>query len=300
MLALLVPGGNGQLGRELAARAPAGYEVRAPGSAELDITNAGAVIEAVKSLAEGAGSLVPVVVNTAAYTAVDAAETDTTRAFAVNADGPRLLAAACSAHGVPLVHVSTDYVFAGDADHPYAESDPPAPRGAYGATKAAGEEAVLGSGARAWVVRTAWVYGAHGRNFVKTMARLAASRDTLTVVDDQRGSPTWTGDLADGLLELAGRVAGDSPPESTILHATGGGETTWYEFAGAVFEELGLDPARVRPCKSEEYPTPAPRPAYSVLSDAAWRAAGLTPLRPWREALAAAFAVDGAAFRDPA
>ncbi|HEX2131916.1 MAG TPA: dTDP-4-dehydrorhamnose reductase [Actinophytocola sp.] len=300
MLALLVPGGNGQLGRELAARAPAGYEVRAPGSAELDITNAGAVIEAVKSLVEGAGSRQPVVVNAAAYTAVDAAETDSTRAFAVNADGPRLLAAACSAHGVPLVHVSTDYVFAGDADRPYAEDERPAARGVYGATKAAGEEAVLGSGARAWVVRTAWVYGAHGRNFVKTMARLAASRDTLTVVDDQRGSPTWTGDLAEGLLELAVRVAGDAPPEATVLHATGAGETTWYEFARAVFEELGLDPARVRPCKSEEFPTPAPRPSYSVLSDTAWRASGLTPLRPWREALTAAFETDGDAFRDPA
>lgn len=297
MLALLVPGGTGQLGRELAARARADYELRTPGSAALDITNAGAVVEAVKSLVEGAGTRKPVVVNAAAYTAVDAAETDEAKAFALNADGPRLLAAACSAHGVPLVHVSTDYVFAGDGERPYREDEQPAPRSVYGATKAAGEAAVLGSGARAWVVRTAWVYGAHGNNFVKTMARLAKSHDTVSVVDDQRGSPTWTGDLADGLLELAARVAGDSPPEARVLHATGGGETTWYEFAGAVFEELGLDPGRVRPCKSNEFPRPAPRPSYSVLSDEAWRACGLTPLRPWREALAAAFAEAGDAYR---
>lgn len=297
-LALLVPGGSGQLGRELVARAPADYQVRAPGSAELDVTNAGAVVEAVKTLAAAAAdaSLDPVVINAAGYTAVDAAESDRTKAFAVNADGPRLLAAACSAYQVPLVHVSTDYVFAGDADRPYRTDDPIEPRSVYGATKAAGEEGVLGSGARAWVVRSAWVYGAYGANFVKTIARLAGERDTVSVVDDQRGSPTWTGDLAPGLLELAARVVTDGPG-ARILNATGGGVTTWYELAGAVFDELGLDPTRVRPCRSEDAPRPAPRPAYSVLSGAEWRAAGLTPLRPWREALAAAFAEHGDAFR---
>ncbi|GAB3452786.1 dTDP-4-dehydrorhamnose reductase [Actinophytocola sediminis] len=297
MLALLVPGGTGQLGRELAARAPGEYEVRAPGSAELDLTNAGAVIEAVKSLVDGAGPRSPVVINAAAHTAVDAAESDQARAFAVNADAPRLLAAACAAHRVPLIHVSTDYVFAGDGDAPYREDEPTAPRSVYGSTKAAGEAAVLGSGADSWVVRTAWVYGAHGNNFVKTMARLADNHETVSVVDDQRGSPTWTGDLAAGLLELAARAVSDAPPSARVLHATGAGETTWFEFAGAVFAELGLDPARVRPCKSDEFPRPAPRPSYSVLSDQAWRASGLTPLRPWREALAAAFAENGDAYR---
>ncbi|MPZ84062.1 MAG: dTDP-4-dehydrorhamnose reductase [Actinophytocola sp.] len=297
-LALLVPGGSGQLGREFVARAPADYEVRAPGSAELDITNAGAVIEAVKTLAAAAAeaALAPVVINAAAYTGVDAAESDRSKAFAVNADGPRLLAAACSAHQVPLVHVSTDYVFAGDADRPYRTDDPLEPRSVYGATKAAGEEAVLGSGAQAWVVRTAWVYGAYGANFVKTMARLAGERDTVSVVDDQRGSPTWTGDLAPGLLELAGRVVSDGPA-ARILNATGGGVTTWFGLAGAVYDELGLDPERVKPCGSDEFPRPAPRPAYSVLSDEEWRSAGLTPLRPWREALTAAFAEHGDALR---
>ena len=298
MLSLLVPGGHGQLGRELAARAEV---VRAPGSAELDVTNAGAVVEAVKTLASSAkrDGLSPVVVNCAAYNAVDAAETDTKKAFAINGDGPRLLAAACAAHNVPLIHVSTDYVFPGDADRPYEVTDVVRPRTAYGTTKAAGEDAVLGSGARAWVVRTAWVYGAFGGNFVKTMAKLAASRDTLSVVDDQRGCPTWTGDLANGLLELASFVVTGKAPSSRVLHCTGGGDTTWCGFARAVFEELGLDPARVHPCTTDEFPRPAPRPAYSVLSDRAWREAGLTPMRPWREALAAAFAEHGDHFRNP-
>lgn len=298
-LALLIPGGTGQLGCELVARAPADAQVRAPGSAELDITNAGAVVEAVKTLAAvaAAADRSPVVINAAAYTAVDAAESNAAKAFAVNGDGPRVLAAACSAHGVPLVHLSTDYVFAGDADRPYRADDPIAPRSVYGATKAAGDDAVLGSGARAWVVRTEWVYGAYGTNFVKTMARIAGERDTVSVVDDQRGSPTWTGDLAVALLELAERVTRADAPARGALHATASGHTTWYEFAGAVFSELGLDPARVRPCKTDEFPRPAARPAYSVLSDEEWRAAGLTPLRGWREALTAAFAEHGAAFR---
>jgi dTDP-4-dehydrorhamnose reductase len=297
MLSLLVPGGHGQLGHELAARSP--WPVRAPGSADLDITDVGAVVRAVKDLAVSAAAdgRSPVVVNASAYNAVDAAESDATRAFAVNGDGPRLLAAACATANVPLIHVSTDYVFPGDADRPYETTDPVRPRTAYGMTKVAGEDAVLGSGARAWVVRTAWVYGAYGNNFVKTMAKLAASRDTLSVVDDQRGCPTWTGDLAAGLLELASRVASDEPPAARVLHCTGGGETTWCGFARAVFEELGLDPERVRPCATDEFPRPAPRPAYSVLSDRAWREAGLTPLRPWREALATAFAEQGDHFR---
>ena len=296
MLSLLVPGGHGQLGRELAARASV---ARAPGSAELDVTNAGAVIEAVKTLAESAAAEghSPVVINASAYNAVDAAETDAARAFAVNADGPRLLAAACAATNVPLIHVSTDYVFPGDADRPYETDDPLRPQTVYGTTKAAGEDAVLGSGARAWVVRTAWVYGAYGGNFVKTMAKLAATRDTVSVVDDQRGCPTWTGDLASGLLALATRVASGFGPSSRVLHCAGGGETTWFGFAQAVFEELGLDPGRVHPCTTAEFPRPAPRPAYSVLSDRAWREAELPPMRPWREALSVAFAEHGSHFR---
>ncbi|GAA5168978.1 MULTISPECIES: dTDP-4-dehydrorhamnose reductase [Amycolatopsis] len=292
MLSVLVPGGSGQLGRDLAALASPEVDVTAPGSAELDVTDAGAVIAAVGALAERAreGGRKPLVVNAAAYTAVDKAETDERRAFAVNVDGPRVLAAACSSRGVPLVHVSTDYVFPGDADRPYEPEDEVGPRSAYGRTKAAGEDAVLGSGARAWVVRTAWVYGVSGANFVKTMIRLEGERDTLSVVDDQRGSPTWSADLAAGLLELGHAIVDGRGPDRRVLHCTGGGETTWYGFTRAIFEELGADPERVKPCTTEEFPRPAPRPACSVLSNKSWAEAGLTPLRHWREALSAYFA----------
>lgn len=285
MLTLLVPGGGGQLGRSLAALSSPELTVLAPTSAELDVTSAGAVIAAVSALPRPA-----VVVNAAAYTAVDQAETDQARAFAVNADAPRVLAAACSSRGVPLVHVSTDYVFPGDADRPYEVDSPVGPKSVYGLTKLAGEEAVLGSGARAWVVRTAWIYSGSGSNFVRTMARLEGEREKLSVVDDQRGAPTWAADLATGLVELARAIAAGEGPESRVLHCTNAGEATWFEFARAVFARLGADPARVSACTSAEYPRPAARPAYSVLSDAAWRAGGLTPLRPWQDALAAAFA----------
>jgi dTDP-4-dehydrorhamnose reductase len=249
------------------------------------------VIEAVSALAEWAqeDGLAPVVINAGAYTAVDAAETDQDRAFAVNADGPRVLAAACSSHGVPLLHVSTDYVFPGDGERPYQVDDPVGPRSVYGLTKLAGEDAVLGSGARVWVVRTSWVYGAHGTNFVRTMIRLAGERDTVSVVDDQRGSPTWTGDLARGLFELAAKVTSGDPPEQRLLHCSGDGDTTWFGLARAVFEELGTDPDRVLPCKTGDMPRPARRPAYSVLSNDTWRSAGLAALPAWRPALTSAF-----------
>jgi len=291
-LTVLVPGGSGQVGRDLAALANDDIEVIAPGSAELDLRQAGSVVSAVKNLvsrAELTGSK-PVVINAAAYTAVDAAEDDEERAFSVNADGPRVLAAACSSWQVPLVHISTDYVFPGDSGVPYEPDDPIGPKGAYGRTKAAGEEAVLGSGAQAWIVRTAWVYGATGHNFVKTMVRLEGERETLSVVDDQRGSPTSSAQLAAGLLELAGRIAEGKGPERRVLHCTGGGETTWFGFARAIFAEIGADPERVKPCTSADFPSKVPRPPYSVLSDAAWRAAGLTPMAPWEDALKAYFA----------
>ncbi|WP_290062692.1 dTDP-4-dehydrorhamnose reductase [Amycolatopsis solani] len=293
-LTVLVPGGSGQLGRDLAALASSEVDVVAPGSAELDVTATGQVLAAVGALADRAretGSA-PVVVNAAAYTAVDAAEKDEERAFAVNADGPRVLAAACAARRVPLIHVSTDYVFSGDASVPYEPSDELGPRSAYGRTKAAGEDAVLGSGASSWVVRTGWLYGKSGSNFVKTMAALEASRPELSVVDDQVGGPTWTADLAGGLLELASRVAGGDGPEARILHCTNAGSVSWCGFARAVFERLGADPARVRPCTTEEFPRPAVRPAYSVLSPSSWKAAWLTPMRPWEEALDAYFAAE--------
>lgn len=289
VLSILVPGGSGQLGQDIAALVP---DAAAPSSAELNLRDTGEVVAAVADLADRArqAGTSPVVINAAAYTAVDAAETDEERAFAVNADGPRVLAAVCSSRGVPLIHVSTDYVFAGDATSPYEPGDPLGPLNAYGRTKAAGEDAVLGSGARSWIVRTSWVYGKSGSNFVKTMARLEKEREILSVVDDQAGSPTWSRDLAAGLLELAGRIVSGQGPAQRVLHCTGGGSTTWRGFAQAIFAELGADPARVKPCTTAEFPRPAVRPSYGVLSNASWREAGLTPMRDWTDALKAYFA----------
>ena len=293
-LTVLVPGGSGQLGRDLAALASPSVDVVAPGSAELDVTLTGQVLASVGALADRAretGSA-PVVLNAAAYTSVDAAETDEERAFAVNADGPRVLAAACASRRVPLIHVSTDYVFPGDATQPYEPSDELGPRSAYGRTKAAGEDAVLGSGASSWVVRTSWLYGRSGANFVKTMAHLESTRDTVSVVADQVGGPTWTADLAAGLMELASRVAAGDGPERRILHCTNAGAVSWCGFAKAIFTRLGADPDRVKPCTTADFPRPARRPAYSVLSPNSWREAWLTPLRPWEEALDAYFAAE--------
>jgi len=280
MTRILVTGGNGQLGTDLALvlRTLDDVEVSAPGSRELDITDLPSVTATFAEFAPD------VVINTAAYTAVDAAETDEDAAYRVNAAGPALLATAAAKTGTRLIHISTDYVFAGDAIAPYEVGDPTGPRSAYGRTKLAGETAVrellpdLG-----YVVRTAWVYGATGANFVKTMARLEKERETVSVVDDQRGSPTWSADLAIGLAELA-----QSSAPAGIYHATGGGEVSWWGFARAIFEELGADHDRVLTTTTEQFPRPAPRPAYSVLSNAAWTAAGLSPLAPWREALTAA------------
>ncbi|ASO22521.1 dTDP-4-dehydrorhamnose reductase [Actinoalloteichus hoggarensis] len=302
-LALLIPGGRGQLGTDLVRRGRdvvgAAGIVHGLGSAELDITDAASVDAAVARLAASAAEagVRPVAINAAAYTAVDAAETDEAAAMRVNRDGPARLADACAAHDVALVHVSTDYVFPGDADRPYEPSDPTGPRSAYGRTKLAGERAVLDRCPRAWVVRTAWVYGAAGGNFVKTMIRLEAGRERLSVVDDQVGSPTWTGDLADGLIELAGRLAAGRPPARRVLHCTNGGQASWFEFARAVFAEIGADPTRIDACTTADFPRPAPRPAYSVLSGSAWAGEGLTPLPPWRQALSAAFREQSAELR---
>jgi dTDP-4-dehydrorhamnose reductase len=182
---------------------------------------------------------------------------------------------------VSTLQVSTDYVFAGDASIPYTEDAPLAPRSAYGRTKGAGEWAVRAYlPSASWVVRTAWLYGAHGPSFVKTMARLAAERDTVSVVDDQRGQPTWTVDLAAAILRLVEARA----PFGTY-HGTSSGETTWFGFARAIFSGLGLDPARVTPTTTEAFPRPAPRPAYSVLGHEAWQRAGLDALPPWQDSL---------------
>ncbi|CRK51418.1 dTDP-4-dehydrorhamnose reductase [Rhodococcus sp. RD6.2] len=277
MINILVTGAGGQLGGNLLRRDVPGVSIRGLTSSDLDITDADAVRDAVRP-----GD---VVLNCAAYTAVDAAETDEEAAAAVNATGPRILAEASARVGARLVHVSTDYVFPGDASTPYEVDDATGPRTAYGRTKLAGERAVLAADPTAVVVRTAWVYTGTGSDFVATMLRLQRERDTVSVVDDQVGSPTFAGDLAVGLLELAMR-----PQIRGVLHATNAGRATWFELARAVFAGVGADPERVRPCTTADFPRPAPRPAYSVLSSAAWERAGLTPLRPWPDALADALA----------
>jgi dTDP-4-dehydrorhamnose reductase/4-ketoreductase len=272
----LVTGASGMLGqdtvRELRER---GEDVTGLDRTALDIAEPGSVRQAFDDHRPD------VVVNCAAYTAVDDAETDEARALRVNGEGPRLLARACAAHGARLVHVSTDYVFSGEArGTPYPEDHAPAPRTAYGRTKLAGERAVLAEHqGGAVVLRTAWLYGAHGRNFVRTMLELEARRDTLDVVDDQRGQPTWSADVAALVADLG---AGDA---RGVLHATNSGEATWFELAREVFRLAGADPERVRPTDSRSFPRPAPRPAYSVLGHARWRETGLEPPRDWRSAL---------------
>jgi dTDP-4-dehydrorhamnose reductase len=250
-----------------------------------------------------------VVLNCAAYTAVDAAESDPAGAFARNETGPAVLAAGCATVGATLIHLSTDYVFDGTGARPYEPDDPTGPTTVYGRSKLAGEHAVLRVAPGAHIVRTAWVYTGDRRDFVATMRRLERERDTVSVVDDQIGSPTFAPDLAAGLLELAHRVGAGVRPEGgslrnhegpagadnghsvgdgsipPILHATNAGTASWFELARAVFAGVGADPERVRPCSSAEYPSSTPRPAYSVLSNRAWAAAGLSPLRDWRLAL---------------
>lgn len=270
---VLITGANGMLGRDLQA-ALARHEVTALARADLDVTDAAAVAAAVHGH--------DAVVNCAAYTKVDDAETHEDLAYAVNATGPSNLAAACAATGARLVTVSTDYVFDGDATEPYAEDLPRDPINAYGRTKAAGEELALAAHpAGTYVVRTAWLYGEHGPNFARTMLNLAKTKDAWSVVDDQLGQPTWTADLASQIVALldAGAPAG-------IYHGTNSGQATWYEFARAVLEESGLDPERITPTDSASFVRPAPRPSYSVLGHDAWAIAGIPEMRPWREALA--------------
>ena len=273
----LVVGAGGMLGTDLQT-ALAGREVTALTRSRLDVTDASAVAAAVA----GHG----VVINASAYTKVDDAESHESDAFAVNAVGAGNLATAAAAAGAKLVQVSTDYVFDGGATTPYAESTPTAPVSAYGRSKAEGERLVLAAHPDgSYIVRTAWLYGENGGNFARTMLSLAASRPTVSVVDDQLGQPTWTLDLANQIVALL-----DNDAPAGVYHGTNSGSTSWFGFARAVFAESGLDPDRVLPTTSADFVRPAPRPAYSVLGHDAWTAAGIAPMRPWREALAAAVA----------
>ncbi|MDL5201565.1 dTDP-4-dehydrorhamnose reductase [Streptomyces sp. ALI-76-A] len=280
----LVTGAGGMLGQDVLARlARAGEQIVALDRTALDLTDADAVTRALERHRPA------VVVNCAAWTAVDDAETREAEALRINGDGPANLAAACARTGAVLLHVSTDYVFGGDADAPYAEDAPTAPRSAYGRTKLAGEQAVLGTlPDRGYVVRTAWLYGTGGPNFVRTMIKLEGVKDTLDVVDDQRGQPTWSADLAGLLYDLGRRALAGTAPAG-VYHGTSSGETTWYGFTREIFRLLGADPDRVRPTTSAAFTRPAPRPAYSVLGHGRFAAAGMEPPRDWRAALIEAF-----------
>jgi dTDP-4-dehydrorhamnose reductase len=269
------------LGRFLTAQAQRqGRNVLALTSAEWDITDPAAAERFIQS-----GD---VVVNCAAYTKVDAAEEDPERAHAVNALAPENVAHACARAGADLIHISTDYVFSGlfegTQPRPYDIDDETGPRGVYARTKLAGELLVLAAMPDAHIVRTAWVYeGGDGSDFVAVMRRLAAGDGPVDVVADQVGSPTYVGDLVGALLEIA-----DGSIREPLLHAANVGEASRFDQARAVFESVGADPERVRPVGTDAHPRPAPRPPYSALSSRKSAAAGLTPLRPWREALAAA------------
>lgn len=282
---VLVTGSLGQLGSEFVSLIRArGDDVLGLDRPDIDITDPASVAVAMAEFEPD------VVINCAAWTAVDEAETHEAAALLVNGDGPRVLAAACASTGAWLVHLSTDYVFSGDATTPYATDATPAPRSAYGRTKLAGEIAVQSElPDRHYLVRTAWLYGLEGGNFVKTMLRLERERDTVSVVVDQHGQPTYARDLALQILMLL-----DARPPAGTFHATNGGATNWFEFTRAIFEQVGADPARVLPNDSSTFVRPAPRPAYSVLGHDCWAQAGLPGMRDWRDALSAAFA-DGMA-----
>lgn len=280
---VLVTGANGQLGTELArATWPQGWEVVALGRDALDLTDPAALAAKVAERPWAA------VINAAAYTAVDKAEGDPVTAWTVNALAPAALAAACAAAGVPIIQVSTDYVFAGDRAGAWEVDDPVAPLGVYGASKLGGELAVRTSGARHAIVRTAWVVSAHGNNFVKTMVRVGTTNPVLRVVDDQTGSPTSAVDLAQALMTIAVRLADDVDAPTGIFHFSNAGAVTWAGFARAIFAGSGLrggPMAEVTPITTADYPTPARRPANSLLSTATLTAAyGIAP-RTWDAAL---------------
>lgn len=275
---ILITGAAGMLGSDVrAATLAAGHEPIALARAELDITDAVAVTEAV-------GEARPdVVINCAAWTDVDGAEVDEADAAAINATGAGHVAAAAQAAGAWTVHISTDYVFAGDHATPYVESDPVAPASGYGRTKLAGERAVAAAApARHTIVRTAWLFGHHGACFPRTILRLARERDTLSVVDDQIGCPTFTGHLAPALVALA------AAPVPGVVHVAAAGECSWFAFAKEIVTAAAVT-CEVRPCTTAEFPRPAPRPAYSVLRSE--RGDAVPGLPHWRDGLTAYLAV---------
>jgi len=280
---ILVTGAGGQVGTELLARAARhGHDVTGLVRADLDISDAAAVEAAVAKIKPS------LIVNAAAYTAVDKAEEDRDAAYAINRDGPANLAEAAKQAGIPLIHISTDYVFDGSKDGAYLESDPVAPLGVYGASKEAGEQAVRAALDEHVIMRTSWVYAAHGGNFVKTMLRVGKDRDQLRVVADQFGAPTSAADIADAILTIATRIGEGNRSSWGTYHYTAEGRASWHGFAEAIFARAepvwGRCPV-VEAIPSSDYPTPAKRPTNSVLDAAKILAAFAVPRRPWQDGL---------------
>jgi len=287
---VLVIGSKGQVALALARQRTAGlYPIVCRGRPDGDIADSASLHRLFESVSPLA------VVNAAAYTAVDKAESDPAAAFAVNANGPGNLTALCRDRDIPLVHISTDYIFDGSGRKPYLEADAIAPLGVYGASKAAGEAAIRRTWAKHLIFRTAWVYSADGQNFLKTMLRLASERDQLSVVDDQRGSPTWAQDIAAAIVTTLVHVM--THPEDRTLwgtyHVTNGGDTTWYGFAREIFRlaaASGRKTPSVIPIPTAAYPTPARRPAYSVLDTSKIKDTFGIALPPWQTSVAACYA----------
>lgn len=276
---VLVTGAGGQLGKDVVqVFVQAGHEVLPCGRASLDITDYGKCLERVQEFKPDA------IIHCAAYTAVDQAETDIDAAYAVNAVGTRNMVVAAEEVKAKFCYISTDYVFDGTAEAAYQEYDNTNPQSVYGKSKRAGEVLVQSLSSAFFIVRTSWVYGLHGQNFVKTMLKLGEEKPILRVVNDQKGSPTYTVDLAAFLLELV------KTEKYGIYHASNSGECTWFEFAQAIFAEakdVWRQPyqVRVEPCTTEEFPRPAPRPRNSVMDHLFLRTNKLTDLRPWQEGL---------------
>jgi len=275
---ILVTGANGQLGNEMRLLGAASHnEYIFTDVAELDITDEAAVLHAVRD------GRIDVVVNCAAYTNVDRAEEDEAAADRINRQAVGNLARAAAAADATLIHISTDYVFSGDANRPYGETCATHPLGAYGRTKLAGEAEVEKSGCKALIVRTAWLYSEFGNNFLKTMLRLTGERDRLTVVFDQTGTPTYAGDLARTLFDIVetGRYAG----REGIYHFSNEGVCSWYDFACAIAAEAGHTRCRIVPCHSSEYPSKTARPAYSVLDKTKIKTTFGVEIPHWTESL---------------
>lgn len=280
---IAVTGVTGQVGREIVSLLQSEHEVAALDRAALDLTDSSAIEDCIARLQPDC------FINCAAYTQVDAAEKDEATAFALNADAPRTIANACRRAGARLIHFSTDYVFDGHSTVPYRESDPTDPINVYGRSKLAGEQAIESCGGDYLILRASWIYGMHGHNFLRTMLRLGSEREILRVVNDQVGSPTWARSLA----EATQRIVQRRTVPSGIYHLSSGGQTSWHGFATEIFRHVPPERRRVReivPISTQQYPTPAARPAYSVLNTGKFQAAFGFNLPEWKADLERMFA----------